>query len=105
MEAEAAAAEVLLGLAEDAVMNARLSAGRGAVSPAALFPIAPEGPSVTLDMDYDAFLARQASPHRSGNFLMSVFDRSPRYVPEMQLHDGKLRERWTELAGWFRKNC
>ncbi len=104
MEHEAASAEVLLGLAEKAVMKAALSAGSGRVSPAALFPLAPDIAAVDLGQDYESFCARPGRPHRSGAFLVSVFDRSPRYVPEMQLHDPKLRQQWRELTDWFRTN-
>jgi alkylation response protein AidB-like acyl-CoA dehydrogenase/electron transfer flavoprotein alpha subunit/ferredoxin-like protein FixX len=105
MEAEAAAVEVLLGLAEDSVTKAEMSSGRGRVSPAAVFPVEPAGAPVTLEMDYETFCTASGMPHRSGSFLLTGFDRSPRFVPEMQLHDGKLRARWTELVGWFKKNC
>ncbi len=105
MEAEAAAVEVLLALAEDAVQKAELSAGRGAVSPTAVFPVEPAGNEVTLDAYYEAFCAPSGAPHRSGRFLTTAFDRSARFVPEMQLHDAKLRARWIELADWFKKNC
>ena len=104
MEQEAASAEVLLGLAEKAVMKAALTAGSGGVSPAALFPVAPDVAAVALDQDYESFCARKGRPHRSGAFLVSVFDRSPRYVPEMQLHDPKLRQLWSELVDWFKAN-
>jgi electron transfer flavoprotein-quinone oxidoreductase len=105
MEAEAAAFEVLLALLDEALMKAELSAGRGTVPPTALFPIEPAGAVVALDMDYEAFCTAPGAPHRSGNFLVRAFDRSPRFVPEVQLHDPRLRARWTELAGWFKKNC
>ena len=104
MEKEAASAEVLLGLAEKAVMKAALSTGSGDVSPAALFPAAPDAAAVALDQDYESFCTRKGRHHRSGTFLVSVFDRSPRYVPEMQLHDLKLRQLWSELVGWFKEN-
>jgi alkylation response protein AidB-like acyl-CoA dehydrogenase/electron transfer flavoprotein alpha subunit/ferredoxin-like protein FixX len=105
MEAEAAAVEVLLGLAEDSVNKAAMSAGCGRVSPAAVFPVEPAGAPVTLEMDYETFCTAPGVPHRSGSFLTTGFDRSPRFVPEMQLHDSKLRARWTELVDWFKKNC
>jgi electron transfer flavoprotein-quinone oxidoreductase len=105
MEAEAAAAEVLIGLTEDAVEIAEMSAGRGTVPPSAVFPIEPMGNQVVPDIDYETFCAAPGPPHRSGSFLTTVFDRSPRFVPEMQLHDSKLVARWTELSAWFRKNC
>jgi electron transfer flavoprotein-quinone oxidoreductase len=105
MEAEAAAVEVLLGLAEDAVEKAEMSAGWGTVPPSAMFPVEPMGNQVTLDTDYETFCAAPSSPYRSGSFLTTVFDRSPRFVPEIQLHDAKLSARWTELTGWFKKNC
>ncbi len=105
MEAETAAAEVLLGSAEDAAQKADLSAGRGAVSPTAVFPVEPTGNEVTLDAYYEAFCAPSGAPHKSGSFLLTAFDRSARFVPEMQLHDAKLRARWIELAAWFKKNC
>jgi electron transfer flavoprotein-quinone oxidoreductase len=105
MEAEAAAFEVLLSLLEDAVMKAELSASRGTVSPAALFPIEPTGAVAAIDLDYEAFCTAPGAPHQSGNFLVHAFDRSPRFVPEVQLHEPRLRARWTELAGWFRNNC
>ncbi|MHB8843939.1 MAG: acyl-CoA dehydrogenase family protein [Nitrospirota bacterium] len=104
-EMEAAGIEVLLGLADDAIARARLSAGRGAVAPTAAFPTAPALPQVPLDLAYEDFCALPGDPYRSGRFLLSLFDRSPRYVPEMQLHDEALRTRWVELAGWFRENC
>jgi alkylation response protein AidB-like acyl-CoA dehydrogenase/flavin-dependent dehydrogenase/electron transfer flavoprotein alpha subunit/ferredoxin-like protein FixX len=105
MEAEAYAVEVLLGLAEDAVQKAEMSAGRGTVSPTAVFPVEPAGDHVTLEAYYEAFCRPSGAPHRSGRFLTTAFDRSARFVPEMQLHDVKLRARWTELADWFKKNC
>jgi electron transfer flavoprotein-quinone oxidoreductase len=105
MEAESAAVEVLLGLAGDALKKAEISAGRGEVSPAAVFPVEPAGNEVTLDAYYEAFCAPSGAPHKSGSFLTTVFDRSARFVPEMQLHDAKLRARWLELADWFKKNC
>ncbi len=105
MEAEACAVEVLLGAAEDAVQKAELSAGRGAVSPTAVFPVEPEGDQVTLETYYEAFCSPSGAPHKSGMFLTTAFDRSARFVPEMQLHDAKLRARWIELANWFKKNC
>ena len=105
MEAEAAAAEVMLGLAGDAVHTARLSAGRGKTSPSAVFPLEPVGKQAALEMSYEDFCAAPGAPHRSARFLAEAFDRSPRFVPEMQLHDAKLRTRWSELAHWFRENC
>jgi electron transfer flavoprotein-quinone oxidoreductase len=105
MEAEAAGFEVLLSLLEDAVMKAELSAGRGTVSPAAVFPIEPTGAAVALDIDYESLCTAPGAPHRSGSFLTTVFDRSPRFLPEIQLHDPRLRKRWEELSGWFKKNC
>jgi electron transfer flavoprotein-quinone oxidoreductase len=105
METESAAVEVLLGIAEDAVKKAELSAGRGNVPPTAVFPVEPAGDEATLDAYYEAFCTHSGAPHKSGSFLTMVFDRSARFVPEMQLHDAKLRERWIELANWFKKNC
>ena len=104
MEQESASAEVLLGLADKSVMKAALSAGSGAVKPAALFPASPDIASVSLDQDYESFCERKDRPHSSGTFLVSLFDRSPRYVPEMQLHDPKLRKLWGELVDWFKAN-
>jgi len=105
METEVAAAEVLLSLAHRAVANATLSAGRGRVSPAALFPIEPSGAAVALDLEYDAFCSMPAAPHRSGAFLSAAIDRSVRFIPEMQLHDPGLRKRWAGLVDWFKQNC
>jgi alkylation response protein AidB-like acyl-CoA dehydrogenase/flavin-dependent dehydrogenase/electron transfer flavoprotein alpha subunit/ferredoxin-like protein FixX len=104
-EREAAAAEVLLGLAEDALQKARLSAGRGRVSPYASFPVEPGGTPITLEQDYESFCRAPGAPHLSGSFLISAFDRALRFVPEMQLHDTHLRNRWSELTDWFKKNC
>ena len=105
MEQEAASAEVLLHSVGDAVERAALSAGRGEVPPDAVFPAAPDIADVDLGQDYESFCTRSGRPHRSGTFLLSVFDRSPRYVPEMQLHDPKLRQLWTGLTDWFRQNA
>ena len=104
MEQEAACVEVLLGIAEKAIMKAALSAGSGAVSPAALFPASPDVAAIALEQDYEGFCARKGRHHRSGTFLVSIFDRSPRYVPEMQLHDPILRKLWSELVDWFQAN-
>ncbi|HUI46707.1 MAG TPA: acyl-CoA dehydrogenase family protein [Nitrospirota bacterium] len=104
-EAEAAAAEVLLGQAESALRHAQLSVGRGRVSPSALFPAEPTCPQVALDSDYETFCTSPGVPHASGNFLKNVFDRSPRFVPEIQLHDPRLRALWLEITDWFKKNC
>ncbi|HXX64760.1 MAG TPA: acyl-CoA dehydrogenase family protein, partial [Bacteroidota bacterium] len=105
MEAESAAVEVLLGSLEDAVNKAEMSAGRGAVSPAAVFPLEPAGNELALNDYYEAFCTASGAPHRSGSFLSTVFDRAPRFVPEMQLHDARLGARWVELVDWFKKNC
>lgn len=105
MELPAAAAGVLAGLAKEALLKADLSAGRGTVAPDALFPIEPAGSRASLDTDYETFCTATGSPHVSGAFLTHAFDRSPRFVPEMQLHDEKLRARWTELVDWFKSNC
>ncbi len=105
MEAEAAAAEVLIGLATDALNKAALSSGWGMVQPAAFLPVEPVGKAVALDPDYESFCTAAGTPHKSGGFFFTTFDRSPRFVPEIQLHDPRLRARWTELAGWFKKNC
>ncbi|MDH4163579.1 MAG: acyl-CoA dehydrogenase family protein [Nitrospirota bacterium] len=104
-EADAAAADVLLGLANDALSRAAIAVSRTAVPLAAVFPLAPAGAQVRLESDYEAFCSRPAPAHRSGTYLLSLFDRSARYVPEMQLHDPRLRQRWEELASWFQKNC
>ncbi|HEX9019868.1 MAG TPA: FAD-dependent oxidoreductase, partial [Nitrospirota bacterium] len=66
MEAEAAAAETMLGLAEAAVMKAEVSAGSGAVSPSAVFPVEPSGNRAALDRDYETFCTMPGSPHTSG---------------------------------------
>ena len=79
--------------------------GQGTVSPLAVFPIEPTGTSIKLDLDYEAFCTAPGAPHRSGSFPHDRIRPTPRFVPEMQLHDAKLRARWTELAGWFKKNC
>lgn len=105
METEAAAVEVLLSLADGAVAKAGMSAGTGRVSPSAVFPVEPAGTPAELDMDYETFCTAPGKSYRSGSFLTTIFDRSPRFVPEMQLHDAKLRNRWFELADWFKKNC
>ena len=105
MEAEAAAVEVLIGLAMDALGRAALSSGRGSVQPAAFLPVEPAGKAISLDQDYESFCTAARAPHKSGAFLFTAFDRSPRFLPEIQLHDPRLRSRWTELAGWFKQNC
>jgi len=104
-EAEAALIEVLLGLAEDALARARCSAGQGRVSPLAVFPVEPSGTQIPLDQNYDAFCTASGAPHRSGLFLTAAADSTLHFVPEMQLHDTKLRARWEELVGWFKTNC
>ncbi len=104
-ERGAAAVRVLLGLAEDAAQRALLSAARGDVPASAVFPVEPSGALAAPGTDYDAFCRASGEPHRSGRFLVTVFDRSPRFVPEMQLDDPKLRERWAALVAWFRGNC
>ena len=104
-EAEAALIEVLLGLAEDALARARCSAGQGRVSPLAVFPVEPSGTQIVLETDYEAFCTAPGTPHRSAIFLTAATDSTLHFVPEMQLHDAKLRTRWEELVGWFKTNC
>jgi alkylation response protein AidB-like acyl-CoA dehydrogenase/flavin-dependent dehydrogenase/electron transfer flavoprotein alpha subunit len=104
-EHEAASIEALLGIAEKAVMKAALTHSAGRVAPGAVFPIAPDVAAVDLSMDYESFCNAPGKPHRSGTFLLSVFDRTPRYVPEMQLHDPKLRQQWRDLVDWFKANA
>ena len=104
-EAETACSDLLLGLADDAAMRAGLSAGRVGVPPDAVFPLEPDREPVALDLSYESFCSLRGRPHRSGTFLLSVFDRAPRYVPEMQLHDRELRPLWSDLAAWFKGNC
>ena len=104
-EAAAALIEVLLGLAEEALARAGRSAGQGRVSPLAVFPMEPTGMPIKLDLDYEAFCTAPGTPHRSARFLTTAMDSTLRFVPEMQLHDTKLRTRWAELAGWFKANC
>jgi electron transfer flavoprotein-quinone oxidoreductase len=104
-EAEAAAIEVLMELAQDARHSAELSSTRGGVSPEALFPFEPRGTAASLNEDYETFCTAPGTPHRSGSFLTMAFDRAPRFVPEIQLHDPHLRARWTELVDWFKTNC
>ena len=104
MEAEAAAVEVLLGMADDAVIKARISSGWGTVSQIAVFPIEPAGNVAPLNVDYEAFCASPGPPHKSGSFLTTAFNSSLRFIPEIQLHDEKLRKRWVGLAKWFKEN-
>jgi alkylation response protein AidB-like acyl-CoA dehydrogenase/flavin-dependent dehydrogenase/electron transfer flavoprotein alpha subunit/ferredoxin-like protein FixX len=104
-EAEAALIDVLLALAEEALARAGRSTGQGLVPPLAVFPVEPRGEQITLDLDYEAFCSAPGAPHRSGRFLTTAADTTPRFVPEMQLHDTKLRKRWLELANWFKTNC
>ncbi len=104
-EGHSACAEVLLSLAAEAVARAKVSAGQGGVSPTDLFPLTPTGKASPAAADYERFCTAPGRPHRSGTFLTTVFDRSPRYVPEMQLHDVRLRTRWNELSSWFREHC
>jgi electron transfer flavoprotein-quinone oxidoreductase len=104
-EADAAAAEVLVKQTEATIREACLSAGRGRVSPSALFPTEPISPPVALDDDYETFCMAPGVPHTTGSFLKNIFDRSYRFVPEIQLYDPHLRTRWLELTDWFKKNC
>ncbi len=105
MEMESAALAVLLKQLEQRLASARLSAARGRVLPTAFFPIEPAEKAVVLDMDYELFCGAPGAPHASGSFLSTAFDRSPRFTPEMQLHDPRLRARWTELVDWFKGHC
>jgi len=104
-EAEAAMIEVLLGQTEEALARAIRSVGQGKVSPLAVFPVEPTGTPIALDLEYEAFCKAPGASHRSARFLTTAADATPRFVPEMQLHDAKLRARWLELAGWFKANC
>jgi electron transfer flavoprotein-quinone oxidoreductase len=104
-EARAAAVSVLLGLADEAISAATLSAGRGTVSPSAVFPLEPGAPPAAFGTDYDAFCGGEGEPHQSGSFLTTLSDPSPRFVPEMQFDDANLFRRWTDLVAWFRTNC
>jgi alkylation response protein AidB-like acyl-CoA dehydrogenase/electron transfer flavoprotein alpha subunit/flavin-dependent dehydrogenase/ferredoxin-like protein FixX len=108
VEGEASAASVLMGLAERAVDTMEAWRSNTPLLPVVVFPERPVGKTVPLPSTYEEICDPRTNdssvPYRSGQFLLAAFDPSPRFVPEIQLHDPSLRGRWEECTGWFLEN-
>jgi len=108
VEGEAASSAVLIGLAEQAVDAMEFWRNDSPLLPITVFPEKPEIERVDLPMRYEEICnpAPEASskPYQSGQYLLTSFDPSVRYVPEIQLHDPSLRERWQGCTDWFIDN-
>jgi len=107
-EGDAAACAVLVGMAELAVDGVENVRPASPLLPVAAFPERPEIKQVILPKGYEEICNPPAdlksSPYQSGQFLLSVYDSSARFVPEIQLHDPMLRKRWEDCTDWFIKN-
>jgi electron transfer flavoprotein-quinone oxidoreductase len=108
VEGEAASSAVLIGLAEQAVDAMEFWRHDSPLLPVTVFPEKPEIERVDLPMQYEEICnpAPDASskPYQSGQYLLASFDPSVRFVPEIQLHDSSLRERWQNCTDWFVEN-
>lgn len=108
VEAEAAAATVLVGMVEQAVDIMGFWRRDHSLLPVTSFPERPEEKQVDLTIRYEEICDpgsdNPAGPYQSGQYLLDAFDSSPRFVPEIQLHDPLLRERWESCTSWFLKN-
>ncbi|MBI3597331.1 MAG: acyl-CoA dehydrogenase family protein [Nitrospirae bacterium] len=76
--------------------------------PITVFPERPEIKRIELPMRYEEICnlapAVSSQPYQSGQYLLTTFDPSVRFVPEIQLHDPSLRERWQSCTDWFIEN-
>ncbi|HET6466659.1 MAG TPA: acyl-CoA dehydrogenase family protein [Nitrospiria bacterium] len=108
VEGDASASAVLVGLAEQAVDAMEFWRRDSTVLPITVFPERPEVERVDLPMQYEAICnpspVASSQPYQSGQYLLSAFDTSVRFVPEIQLHDPSLRERWRNCTDWFVEN-
>ncbi|HSG05610.1 MAG TPA: hypothetical protein VLB09_04340, partial [Nitrospiria bacterium] len=106
-ETHTGACFLLLDLTEERISDLLLWNNRPADLPIAYFPEKPTGDPVELPMSYEELsstgLAGKTPPYRSGDFLREVFNSSPRFVPEIQLHDSDLRARFDQSSAWFKK--
>ncbi|HEY4485845.1 MAG TPA: acyl-CoA dehydrogenase family protein, partial [Nitrospiria bacterium] len=107
-EAEALACAVLVDLAEQAVDAMEVWRSDATAVPVAVFPERPDRKPVSLPLSYEQICTGKAEtaglPYQSGQYLREAFDSSPRFVPEIQMHDSPLRSRWEESNAWFLEN-
>ncbi|MBI3994689.1 MAG: acyl-CoA dehydrogenase family protein, partial [Nitrospirae bacterium] len=108
VEGDAAACAVLADLAEQAVNAMEVWRQDSPPLPVAVFPERPDIARVDLPMRYEEMCSSSSNslspPYQSGRYLVSAYDDSPRFVPEIQLHDPSLRTRWEDCSEWFIKN-
>ncbi|MBI3812326.1 MAG: acyl-CoA dehydrogenase family protein, partial [Nitrospirae bacterium] len=106
VEGDAAASAVLIGFAEQALDRMEVWRRDSPLLPLAAFPERPEIKRVDLPMPYEAICepSPASQPYQSAQYLLSAFDPSARFVPEIQLHDPSLRKRWEDCNDWFIKN-
>jgi electron transfer flavoprotein-quinone oxidoreductase len=106
VEGDAASCAVLVGFAEQAVDTMEVWRRDSPRLPIAAFPERPEIKQVDLPMRYEEICepSPASRPYQSGQYLLSAFDPSARFVPEIQLHDPSLRKRWEDCNDWFIKN-
>jgi electron transfer flavoprotein-quinone oxidoreductase len=105
VEGEAASSAVVIHLAEQAVDAMEFRRRDSPLLPIAVFPERPAAERVELPMSYEAICnpssAGSSQPYQSGQYLLAPLDPSVRFVPEVQLHDPSLRDRWQGCTDWF----
>jgi electron transfer flavoprotein-quinone oxidoreductase len=103
-EGRATGLDLLLDEALDLVGRAEAEQAEKPPFATGHFPEMPDVPEMALETGYDALVALD-DPYASGDFLKGPGTGAPRFVPEVQLHDPTLRERWSTCYDWFRERC
>lgn len=105
VEADAALLEVLQGELDSLVHTAReATANADASHTVAHFPEFPDLPAQVIPLTYEEIIHTE-DPYASGDFLRGEDGGKPRFIPEIQLHDPALRERWAYCYQWFLDRC
>ena len=104
VEGEAAALDTLMGVLEDLIAQAHEEQAGTPPFAIAHFPELPnEIEAEPLALDYDA-IVHTDDPYASGDYLRGQ-GTQPRFIPEIQLHDPKLRALWSQNYEWFLEHC
>ncbi len=105
VEGEAASCDVLVGLAREAVDHLEEWPRQASPLPIASLPEHPDRDAVSLPLTYEEICrTTSGGPYHSGRFLREAYESTPRFVPEVQIHDPVLRLRWKDSNEWFLSN-
>ncbi|MDH5525867.1 MAG: acyl-CoA dehydrogenase family protein [Nitrospirota bacterium] len=104
VEDQSALLRVLLAELEQMVRQATTLPGAGAPATVAHFPEIPDRDPIALPISY-AQLVERDDPYSSGDFLLGKDVGQPRFIPEIQLHDLELRDKWEHCYHWFLERC